>query len=379
MTDTATHLNYIQTALQLAKKGLYTTDPNPRVGCVLVKDGQIVGSGWHQFAGKPHAEIHALQEAGENARGATAYVTLEPCSHTGKTGPCADALIQAGITTVVAAMTDPNPVVAGRGFDKLRHAGVEVITDLNPDEAQKLNPGFVKRMTTGLPLLRCKMAMSLDARTAMQSGESQWITGPAARRDVQFLRARSSAIITGIGTLLADNPSLTVRPKAFDIPPEILTDKYQPLPVILDSDLRTPLSAKLLSHPRKPLIVTTLSPVELAKRCESEEGQLIAERANVISLPGYNGRIDLAALLRYLATLQCNEVLLESGEQLAGAFLQENLLDELVIYMAPILMGSEAKPLFQLPLDQMAEKKHLEIIAIDPIDKDWRILARPAN
>lgn len=259
MTVSDLDSGYMQRALTLAERGLYTTDPNPRVGCLIVRDGKVVGEGWHLRAGEPHAERHALTMAGDAARGATCYVTLEPCSHTGRTGPCADALIAAGIIRVVAAMQDPNPLVAGQGLAKLRAAGISVECGLLEEQARALNPGFIKRMQTGLPLVRIKLAMSLDGRTAMASGESKWITGAAARRQVQRLRARSSAIVTGIGTVLADDPALTVRVEdglANDYPGAV----RQPLRVVLDRKLRLPLDAKLLSEDGDVLVISQAQP-----------------------------------------------------------------------------------------------------------------------
>ena len=248
MTFTADDHRYMRRALELAEQGLFTTDPNPRVGSVLVKNGDIVGEGFHLKAGERHAERHALQVAGAKAQGATCYVTLEPCSHSGRTGPCADALIEAGVSKVVAAMQDPHQRVAGKGFDKLRAAGIEVQVGLLEAQARMLNPGFIQRMETGRPFVRLKLAMSLDGRTAMANGESKWITGPAAREDVQRLRARSSAVVTGVGTVLADDPELTVRPAGWQVLAYPDTSVRQPLRVVLDRNLRTPVSAKLFGE-----------------------------------------------------------------------------------------------------------------------------------
>ncbi|MBZ9557551.1 MULTISPECIES: bifunctional diaminohydroxyphosphoribosylaminopyrimidine deaminase/5-amino-6-(5-phosphoribosylamino)uracil reductase RibD [Modicisalibacter] len=361
-------------ALTLARRGLYTTDPNPRVGCVLVKNRKVVGEGWHRRAGEPHAEIHALRDAGEAARGATAYVTLEPCSHQGRTGPCAQALIDAGVKRVVAAMGDPNPQVAGRGFAMLREAGVTVEVGLLEGEARALNPGFIARMERGRPFVRLKMAMSLDARTAMASGESQWITGPAARRQVQRLRARSSAVMTGVESVIFDNSRLTVRAEqlGLDADEAALAASRQPLRVIVDSRLRLPLAAACLREPGRTLVAT-------CARDEARRAVLEEAGAEVLCLPALEGRVDLDALLRHLAAEEgCNEVLLETGATLAGAMLDAELIDELQLFVAPTLLGGEARPLFALPgLERMAQQRPLRIDDIRAVGRDWRIIARP--
>jgi diaminohydroxyphosphoribosylaminopyrimidine deaminase/5-amino-6-(5-phosphoribosylamino)uracil reductase len=358
-------------ALALAGRGLYTTDPNPRVGCVLVRDGVRVGEGWHQRAGEPHAEVHALRGAGEQARGATAYVTLEPCAHHGRTPPCADALVTAGVTRVVVAMGDPNPLVAGAGLGRLAAGGVQVECGLLEAQARALNPGFVSRMTRGRPYTRCKLAMSLDGRTALASGESKWITGPAARRDVQRLRARSSAILTGIGTVLADDPALTVR--AEDIGEEApATGWRQPLRVVVDPRLSTPPGARLLGLPGRTLVATC---------CQDDEAAepLIDTAAEVIRFPGAGDAVDLHALVRYLGQQeQVNELLVETGATLGGAFLRAGLLDELVLYVSPRLMGSDARGLLHLPgIERMDRVPALEITDVRAVGQDWRITARP--
>lgn len=353
-------------AVQLARHGLYSTDPNPRVGCVIVAAGdakEIVGEGWHQRAGEPHAEIHALQQAAERARGATAYVTLEPCSHHGKTPPCAEALIAAGVARVVVAMEDPNPKVAGAGIARLREAGVEVEVGVMTAEAEALNPGFIKRMREGRPFVRCKLAMSLDGRTAMASGESKWITGEAARADVQHLRGQSSAIVTGAGTILADDPAMNVRLPEFD-------ERDQPLRVILDPHLSTPTDAQMLSLPGKTLIMTANEEAEVMEA-------LITAGAEVVCLPGKGESLDLMAVMEYLAGLEINEVLLETGATLSGAMLRAGLIDELIIYMAPHLMGDQARGLFHLPgLAEMSERIQLSIMDIRAVGNDWRIQAK---
>jgi diaminohydroxyphosphoribosylaminopyrimidine deaminase/5-amino-6-(5-phosphoribosylamino)uracil reductase len=367
MTSATDH-KYMARALQLAERGLYTTDPNPRVGCVLVRDGVVVGEGWHERAGGPHAEINALRQAGAQAAGATAYVTLEPCSHHGRTPPCSDALIAAGVARVVAAIQDPNPQVAGRGLQSLQQAGIETMSGVLAAAAVALNPGFVKRMRTGLPWVRCKLAMSLDGRTAMASGESQWITGAHARRDVHRLRARASAILTGIDTVLADDPSLTVR---LDEP--AATSVQQPLRVVLDSRLRMPADAQLLGLPGETLVLTGVTP---------PERHALRARAGVtlVTLPLHAGRLELAAVLRQLGGLELNEVHVEAGATLCGALLQAGLVDELVIYMAPHLLGDAARGLFVLPgLERMAQRIKLSVRDIRAVGDDWRITAKVSN
>lgn len=354
---------FMQRALRLAQKGLYSTDPNPRVGCVLVKNEKIVGEGWHQKAGEPHAEVLALKQAGENAKGATAYVTLEPCSHTGKTPPCADALVQAGVTRVMAAMQDPNPQVAGQGLKRLKDNGIEVESGLMEAQARALNPGFIKRMETGLPYVRVKLAMSLDGRTAMASGESQWITGDAARRDVQLLRARSSAIMTGIGTVMTDNPSMNVRLSSEDLG---VDEIRQPVRVVLDSALRFPANAKIAQVDGHVIVMTM------------ENKEVDAFDYRVVTVGEKNGHIDLTAALKYLAENEINEVHVEAGAILSGALLQQQLVDEIVVYMAPHIMGDEARGLFSLPgLSKMKDRISLDIQDVRMLGKDFRITARP--
>lgn len=373
MSSDADH-RYMARALQLARKGLYTTHPNPRVGCLLVKQGEVVAEGFHRRAGEPHAEVNALARAGERARDATAYVTLEPCCHQGRTPPCSQALIEAGIKRVVTAMRDPNPQVAGQGIEQLRAAGIQVEEGLLQTQAQALNPGFIKRMREGLPYVRCKLAMSLDGRTAMASGESQWITCAAAREDVHRLRARSAAILTGCGTLLADDPSLTVRlaPEMLDLDPDLPTP--QPLRVVLDPRLRTPPTARMLSLPG-PVLIVCADDVRL------DAAPLEAAGAQVVTRPADGERLDLRQVLSYLARQEVNEVLLESGATLAGAMLAEGLIDELVIYLAPHLMGSDARGLFHLPaIDRMSRRLALNITDLRQVGEDIRItaVARPA-
>lgn len=361
-------------ALQLARRGLYTTMPNPRVGCVLVRAGQVIGRGWHEWAGQPHAEIHALRDAAKTggeqaAQGATAYVTLEPCSHHGRTPPCCEALVAAGVTRVVAAMRDPNPLVAGKGLEYLRDAGIAVDCGVLENEARELNIGFVSRMERGRPWVRVKLAMSVDGRTAMASGESQWLTGTAARSDVQRLRARSCAVVSGVNTVLADNAALNVRVEELGIewPHAVIR---QPLRVVLDSQLRLRPPARIFAQ-FGPLLIATLN--DERNRWEA----IVEAGAQILHLPAAAHRIDLHALLDWLAQQQCNEVLVEAGPTLAGAFLQAGLVDRLTIYMAPSLLGSNARPLFELPLEQMKEQVRLDIRDIRAIGNDWRIDAEP--
>lgn len=359
-------------AIVLARRGLYTTDPNPRVGCVLVQGGDIVGDGYHRRAGEPHAERNAIDAAGERARGATAYVTLEPCCHHGRTPPCTDALLEAGVARVVVGMEDPNPMMRGKGLARLRAAGVDVTTGVLEADARALNPGFEQRMRGGLPFVRCKLAASLDGRTAMASGESKWITSDDARRDVHRLRARSSAVITGIGTVLADDPSMNVR-LAQDEFPALWPDELprQPLRVVVDSGLRMPLAARMLSLPGATLIATC------------EESPKAVARANAVGaevcvLPADPaGRVDLHLLLCYLAEREINEVLIEAGPTLAGAAMDLNLVDELVLYLAPHLMGDAARGLFHLPgIARMEQRLGLVIDDVRRVGPDLRLLLR---
>jgi diaminohydroxyphosphoribosylaminopyrimidine deaminase/5-amino-6-(5-phosphoribosylamino)uracil reductase len=359
MFSSADHQHMTQ-ALRLAEKGLFSTSPNPRVGCVVVRDGVVVGEGWHKRAGLPHAEVNALHAAGERARGATAYVTLEPCSHHGRTPPCADALIAAGVARVVAAMPDPNPLVAGQGLERLRAAGIVVESGLLESEARELNIGFVSRMTRGRPWVRAKTASSLDGKTALANGVSQWITGPEARRDVHWLRARSCAVLTGIGTVLADDPQMNVR--------DVDTPR-QPLRIVLDSALRMPPQAKMLAS-GKTLIVTASSDRERTVRLEDAG-------AEVLVLPGAPGKIDLAQLMQVLAVREINELMVEAGCTLNGALLQAGVVDELVMYVAPILLGDTARGLFGLPeLTDMAGRREVRIVDTRMVGKDSRITAR---
>ena len=350
-------------ALRLAERGLYTTTPNPRVGCVIARDGEILGEGFHQRAGEPHAEIQALQRAGARARGATVYVTLEPCTHHGRTPPCVDALVAAGVSRVVAAMQDPNPRVAGEGLQRLRAARIAVETGLSEVQARELNIGFVARMTRARPWLRIKTAASLDGRTALRSGQSQWITGAAARRDGHRWRARSCAVMVGVGTLLADNPRLTVR--------EVKTTR-QPLRVVVDRQLEIPLDAHVLEGGHA-LIVTAQDRPEKVRQLE----QLGAQ---VVRLPNPEGKVDLVALMHELARRELNEVLVESGGRLNGALLRAHVVDELVVYLAPHLLGDTARGMFDLgELTALDQRVELTIREVRRVGSDLRIVARPTR
>jgi diaminohydroxyphosphoribosylaminopyrimidine deaminase/5-amino-6-(5-phosphoribosylamino)uracil reductase len=352
--------SWMAQALRLAERGLDTTSPNPRVGCVIVKDGAVVGEGWHERAGEPHAEPLALRAAGERARGATAYVTLEPCSHFGRTPPCADALVAAGIARVVVAMQDPNPLVSGNGIAKLRKAGIEVECGVMEATASELNPGFVSRMTRGLPWVRSKIAASLDGRTALANGVSQWITGPEARQDVQRWRARSCAVLTGIGTVLADDPQLNVRD------PDCT---HQPLRVVLDSCLRTPPSAKILSGGSVLIYTATQDAARI--------GALEAAGAQVAVLPAIGRQVDLLAMLRELAQRGINEVLVEAGATLNGALLRAGCVDELILYLAPQLLGDAARGLVALgELTALDQRVALVWRDVRQVGGDLRLMAR---
>jgi diaminohydroxyphosphoribosylaminopyrimidine deaminase/5-amino-6-(5-phosphoribosylamino)uracil reductase len=361
---------YMAHALRLAERGLWSTDPNPRTGCVIVRDGEIVGEGWHQVAGEPHAEIHALQMAKEKAKGATGYVTLEPCCHYGRTPPCTEALINAGISRIVVATTDPNPIVYRKGIGQLSKAGITVDTGILSQEAEQLNQGFFMRMRHNRPYVRCKLAMSLDGRTAMASGESKWITSNDARLDVQCLRARSSAIMTGAGTVLSDNPQLTVRED--ELPCQLPFDKWatlkQPLRAIIDTHLSMPKDARMLSLPGQTVIFT-------ASKNEAIKSRLEKVGAHVIYLPGKDREVDLPAVCQQLAEeYEVNELFLETGATLSGSMLRAGLIDELVIYMAPMIMGNKARGLFNLPdLESLNQHIPLSIVDIRAIGRDWRI------
>ncbi len=361
---------YMARALELARKGVYSTHPNPRVGCVIVRDGEVVGEGWHVRAGEPHAEVHALLQAGDKAKGATAYVTLEPCSHHGRTPPCAEALVNAGVARVVAAMQDPNPDVAGRGLLRLMSAGIAVQSGVLEGEARSINKGFLKRMEHGLPYVRVKLAMSLDGRTAMASGESQWITGPQARSAVQRLRAQSSVVLTGADTVLADNARLTVRPDELGLNAELtaLAVTRPPLRVLIDGRLRVPLDAPFFKAGNA--LVATCAAASARERYHEEGHEMLA-------LASSGGHVDLRKLLAELASRGVNDVLVEAGPKLAGAFTRLGLVDEFQIFVAGKLMGSSARPLLDLPLAQMHEALELKIVEMRAVGDDWRVIAVP--
>lgn len=356
---------YMARALQLARQGLYTTHPNPRVGCVIVKKGHIIGEGWHQRTGQPHAEVYALQQAGAAAKDADVYVTLEPCAHIGRTPPCANALIAAGVKRVVAAMIDPNPLVAGQGLTRLQAAGIHTASGLLEAEARLLNIGFISRVERGRPWVRLKMAQSIDGRTAMASGESVWITGESARRDVQLWRAQSSAILTGINTILMDKPRLDVRLSATEL--GITGEVRQPLRVILDSQLRFPVDAPLLKIGGAVRIYT----------CNQDAIKMATLAEQGVSVRVFAGeQLDLQQVMQALGEEGINEVHVEAGATLGGALIEEDLIDELLLYIAPHLMGSSARPLVELPLSRMSERRPLQIMDVRAVGTDWRVLAR---
>ncbi|UJP04841.1 MAG: bifunctional diaminohydroxyphosphoribosylaminopyrimidine deaminase/5-amino-6-(5-phosphoribosylamino)uracil reductase RibD [Nitrosomonas sp.] len=352
---------YMAHALRLAERGLCTTTPNPRVGCVIVRDGQLMGCGWHEAAGEPHAEIHALSHAGIAARGGTAYITLEPCSHYGRTPPCTNALIEAGIAKVIIAMEDPNPIVSGQGVALLQQAGILVQQGLMREEAYVLNIGFISRMVGKKPWLRLKIAASLDGKTALNNGSSQWITGEPARVDGHRWRARSCAILTGSGTVLADNPQLTVRH---------IKAVRQPKKIVVDRDLSIPLDAKLLQGEERPWIFTA-NTGHLKKK-----DMLLGMGANVIELPDSGGAVDLKAMMVMLADFGINEILVESGYGLNGALVAAGLADEAIIYLAPQFLG-RARGMLNLPeLKQLDQKVALKIQDLCMIGSDIRVIAR---
>jgi len=347
-------------ALALAERGLYTTTPNPRVGCVIVREGVVVGSGWHERAGEPHAEAIALREAGPRAVGGTVYVSLEPCSHHGRTPPCTDALVAARVARVVAACEDPNPLVAGQGLARLRAAGIDVGVGLMDDAARELNIGFVSRMTRGRPWVRMKVAASLDGKTALGNGQSQWITSPEARRDGHAFRARACAVLTGIGTVRDDDPQLTVR----DVP-----TPRQPLRVLVDSRLEVPLDARILEG-GNVLIAA-------AREDHARAAALAARGAEVLAIPNAAGKVELGSLMAELGRRGLNEVHVEAGFKLNGSLVAARVVDELLVYLAPSLIGESGRGMFNLPvLDDLARRVQLEIRDVRPIGPDVRILAR---
>jgi diaminohydroxyphosphoribosylaminopyrimidine deaminase/5-amino-6-(5-phosphoribosylamino)uracil reductase len=347
-------------ALELAERGLYTTTPNPRVGCVIVRESMVVGEGWHEKAGAPHAEVNALAQAGQRSRGATAYVSLEPCAHQGRTGPCSKALVEAGVGRVVAALQDPNPQVGGKGLEELRRAGIRADTGLMENEARELNIGFVSRMTRARPWVRMKIAASLDGRTALSNGKSQWITGEAARRDGHHWRARACAVLTGGGTVHEDDPQLTVR--------EVATTR-QPLRVVVDSKLETPPSARILAGGG------TL--VAAAREDKAKISALKAKGAEVVVMPNSAGKVELSDLFRELARREMNEVHVEAGHRLNGSLVREGFVDELLLYLAPGILGDKARGMFELPnLADLAGRRTLKIHDLRMVGEDVRVLAR---
>jgi len=351
---------YMSQALQLAERGLYSTSPNPRVGCVIVRDGKITGSGWHVHTGQPHAEINALNVAGEAAQGATVYLTLEPCSHYGRTQPCAEALVRAKVAKVVIAMRDPNPLVAGKGVSLLKQSEINVLVGLMEETAKNLNVGFVSRMTNNRPWIRMKIAASLDGKTALNNGVSKWITGEAARYDGHRFRARSCAVLTGIGTVLEDDPQLSVR---------FVETSRQPLPVIIDGRLEIPATAKVLRGEGELIFTANDNKERIAA--------LKKVGARPIILPNEKGKVDLAKMIAMLADFEINEVLVEAGSKLNGALIKARLVDELVIYLAPNLIGNTAQGMLQLPeLTDLSEKYKLKTQDLRMVGEDIRIMTR---
>jgi diaminohydroxyphosphoribosylaminopyrimidine deaminase/5-amino-6-(5-phosphoribosylamino)uracil reductase len=354
-------------ALALAARGRYSAHPNPRVGCVLVQSGEVIAEGWHRLTGEPHAEVLAIRAAGESARGATAYVTLEPCSHHGRTPPCTDALVEAGVARVICAVRDPNPRVAGSGFERLRHARIDVVCGLMQDEAQRLNAGFFARMTTGRPRVTVKVAASLDGRVALPNGASHWITGEPARRDVHGLRAESGAILTGVGTVLKDDPRLDARLEGTP------TLGRQPLRVVLDSALRTPPDARMFGVPGRTLILAARDDPDQRRALEAAgaEVHLVGASADA---PG----VDLERALGLLAGLEVNDVLVEAGPRVSGRMLDAQLADRLVVYLAPHLLGARAISMLELPaIAAMADRYELEREDLRVVGRDIRLILRP--
>ncbi len=351
--------DFMARALQLAERGLYTTTPNPRVGCVIVRGSAVVGEGWHERAGGPHAEVVALQAAGERARGATAYVTLEPCHHQGRTPPCDEALIAAGVARVVAAMLDPDPRTAGQGLARLAQAGVNVETGVMENDARALNRGFTSRVTRGRPWTRLKIAASLDGKTALLNGKSQWITGEAARNDGHHWRARACAVLTGIGTVRDDDPQLTVR---------AVTTPRQPLRVVIDSRLELPLTARILDGGGVLIACAVMDETKAAKL--KEQG------AEIVVLPNAAGKVELRALMQELGRRGINELLVEAGHKLNGSLISENCVDELLLYLAPSLLGERAHGMADLPeLTDLADRRELKIDDVRMVGADIRVRA----
>lgn len=349
-------------ALELAERGQYTVHPNPVVGCVIVRNNEIVGQGWHEVAGGPHAEVRALESAGERARGATLYVTLEPCNHTGRTAPCTDAVIRAGVSRVVVASEDPNPRVRSRGIAQLSQAGIEVVSGVCARAAGRLNRGFFKRMNTGMPFVTLKMAASLDGRTAMPDGESQWITSEPARRDGHRLRAMSSAVLTGIGTVERDDPALTVR---FE------ETARQPDRIVLDGNLSISPDARVFDGPGNVYLFTTAAS-SVPRELETKRG------VEIIACEGDNGRISLQEVLRECASREMNAILVEAGSRLGGNFMNSRLVDEVVVYMSPDLLGSDAAPMFDLPgIARLADRIEMQCVRTECLDPDIKLVLAP--
>ncbi len=375
MFSTADH-DFMSQALTLAEHGLYTTEPNPRVGCVLVKDDKIIASGWHQSAGQPHAEVEALSACETDARGATVYVTLEPCSHHGRTPPCCDALIDAGVSRVVIAARDPNPMVTGSGIERLQKAGIEVDIGLLAEKSEALNCGFFSRMNRARPWVRVKLAASLDGRTALASGESRWITSEQAREDVQHWRARSGCILTGVGTILADDPRMTVRLSAKQLSAErwgtqsgAAIQRRQPLLAVVDSDLRTPATARIFERGAETVIY-------------SNKNKFLCDECEVVYhlSASQSGKISLDGVLRDLASREVNEVHVEAGAELSASLLAEGLLDELVVYIAPHLLGADARSMFEMSgMDSMLQRPEFAFTDITQIGPDLRLILKPVS
>ena len=362
MTFTSSDQRYMSRALELAAQGKYSAKPNPCVGCVIVSGGDIIGEGWHKKAGEPHAEVHALKQASTAANGSTVYVTLEPCSHHGRTPPCADALVDAGVSRVVIAMKDPNPLVAGEGVAKLRAAGIDVSVGLLEDPAKALNKAFCHKMTAGKPYVISKVAMSLDGKTAMASGESQWITGSAAREDVHRLRAESDIVLTGVGTVLADDPQLTARDGLANY------SVQQPRIVVLDSQLKTPLNAQIFNANANTTILT----------CSDNEQAIQALKdvgCNVeVVVSDSKGQVDLYAVHEWLVSQNINYVLVEAGALLNGACLQAGIVDELVVYMAPSALGSDARGAFSMPqVSKLSDRVQLNYAGMGELGDDIKL------
>jgi diaminohydroxyphosphoribosylaminopyrimidine deaminase/5-amino-6-(5-phosphoribosylamino)uracil reductase len=373
------HEAFMALALREAERGLYTAHPNPRVGCLVVKDGDILSRGFHLQTGQGHAEANALRDAGTQSVGATCYVTLEPCSFVGRTPSCADALIRAGVKTVVYGMADPHPRNQGLGLTKLQDAGIEVIGPVLEASARALNPGHIRRFETALPFVRLKLAMSLDGKTALANGASQWITSPAARQDVQRLRARSSAIITGVDTVISDDPAMSVRADELGVENSDLAASVARHIIVMDTHLRIPRQARILRNPLARVACSSAAALKAAEAYAEKEEQNIQTMATSL---GADGRLDIRDLLHQLARLDCNEVLFECGATLAGSLVSSGLVDEIVLYMAPRLMGNDARSLLNIPaIGTMGDLIELEIQDVRQVGSDLRLVAgvTPAN